>query len=488
MAADGNAVDKLRGYLRDLKPEARALLIAELERGLSRGDNVPGADMILQELRNASGSATPLSPTAQDPASSYAPTQDGASERITDPAALFFAFFEPFIVDDIADQEHQGRIARASVMPIWEWIGRDLVPEEAKTYADEVVRAAMAGDHVGVDQITRAFQDRVAKSVDQALIGVQSDDRTRRRLAAQIGTPQAHEDAHFVANLLKSRDLLNGIATRLPPNIRNLSDDQLNAVKGLLDTVNGRRRELFPLSLVLVMSRLAVPWQLIRLATRAADSDVATRVSETPYAVAVNVVLAEVERLVRQLTRDLKRGQAAQVTALLKDIHDAARGLRTEMDLAVDSPWSRRLSAVRAEISALLKYHVESMPSRVRRLLRPRPTKEIAAGSRLDETDVEETEALIGFVGACRTYAGELAINEMTLRAYSEVQHYLETSTQPLIDVLRTAKPAERAFRQSQADAAIRFCAKIFGQEYAALLAKAADVAANSERKAAAKA
>jgi hypothetical protein len=198
--------------------------------------------------------------------------------------------------------------------------------------------------------------------------------------------------------------------------------------------------------------------------------------------------LAEVERLVRQLTSDLKRGQAAQVTALLKDIHDAARGLRTEMDLAVDSPWSRRLSAVRAEISALLKYHVESMPSRVRRLLRPRPTKEIAAGSRLDETDVEETEALIGFVGACRTYAGELAINEMTLRAYSEVQHYLETSTQPLIDVLRTAKPAERAFRQSQADAAIRFCAKIFGQEYAALLAKAADVAANSERKAAAKA
>src|SRR6516225_9126391 len=118
MAADGNAVEKLRGYLRDLKPEARALLIAQLERGLSRGESVPGAEMILQELRNASGTAAPLSPTAQDPAPSDAPTQDGASERITDPAALFFAFFEPFIVDDIADREHQGRIARACVMPI----------------------------------------------------------------------------------------------------------------------------------------------------------------------------------------------------------------------------------------------------------------------------------------------------------------------------------------------------------------------------------
>jgi len=124
----------------------------------------------------------------------------------------------------------------------------------------------------------------------------------------------------------------------------------------------------------------------------------------------------------------------------------------------------------------------------VRRLLRPRPAKEIVPGSTLDETDVEETEALIEFVGACRTYAGELAINEMTLRSYSELQHYLETGTQQLIDGLRSATSAERSFRQSQADAAIRFCAKVFGQEYAATLAKAADVAANSERKTAAKA
>jgi hypothetical protein len=200
----------------------------------------------------------------------------------------------------------------------------------------------------------------------------------------------------------------------------------------------------------------------------------------------VKIVLTEVERLVRKLKSALKRGQANELAGVLKEIHDTARGLRTEMDLAVDSPWARRLSNVRAEIATLLKHLVESMPGRVRRLLRPRPSKEIAPGSQLDDTDVEETEGLIAFVGACRTYAGELAINEMTLRAYSEVQHYLESNTQMLIDGLRAAKPAELRFRQSQVDAAVRFCAKIFGQEYAALLAKAADVAANSERKTAA--
>ena len=51
---------------------------------------------------------------------------------------------------------------------------------------------------------------------------------------------------------------------------------------------------------------------------------------------------------------------------------------------------------------------------------------------------------------------------------------------------LRTSPEAERVFRQSQVDAAVRFCAKAFGQEYASLLTKAADVAVNTgERKAA---
>ena len=109
-------------------------------------------------------------------------------------------------------------------------------------------------------------------------------------------------------------------------------------------------------------------------------------------------------------------------------------------------------------------------------------------GSILDASDVEETEALIGFVGQCRNYANELAINEMTMRAFSEVQNYLETHTEQLLEGLRNAGKGDRSYRQSQFDAAVRFCAKIFGPEYAETLTKAADVAVASERKAAAKA
>src|SRR6202008_3554189 len=171
--------------------------------------------------------------------------------------------------------------------------------------------------------------------------------------------------------------------------------------------------------------RMTAPWQLIRLGVKAAGSDTAARVAETHYGVAVNIVLAELERLVAELRDDLRSGQGIAVGALLKTIHDSARGLRTELALPVDSTWGRALAAQRAQISDLLRSEIESMPGRVRRLLRPRPSSEIRAHSALDPNEVAETEALVEFVGICRTFAGELAISEMTQRTYSELQRYL---------------------------------------------------------------
>jgi hypothetical protein len=249
------------------------------------------------------------------------------------------------------------------------------------------------------------------------------------------------------------------------------------------------KSDLFLYSLVLVMSKLAAPWQLLRLATRAANSDTAKRIAETPYAVAVEIVLEEVDRRVRELAADLKSGRGIAVSALLKEVHDALRGLRSELDFSPESAWGKQLSTLRADVSRILTAEIELMPGRVRRLIRPRPAKEIVAGSKLDADEVTETEALIGFVATCRNYASELAINEVTQRTFGELQQFLEPGTRTLLDTLRGASGVDRAFRQSQVDAAVRFCAKVFGQEYASLLAKAAEVASHDhERKVATRA
>jgi hypothetical protein len=474
MASGGLPVERLRDFLRQLPAGSRALLIAELERAVLRGDEIPGGDFLLQEVRSAVRASAEPAP------------------RVDEPSRHFFRAIEPFLVDESDPaHKHLGRIGRTALDPLWAWISRDLAPDEATIYCDDLTRALVAGGAEICEPLTRAFQDHVAACIRNALDAAKADDKLRRRTAGQIGTPNAFDDVRSLLTILAGRSALDLIAGRLPGHLRNFAYGSLENAKQALDTLLGAQRELLPHALVLVMGRLAAPWQLIRLAVQDAESDDVVRIVGSPYAPAVTIVLEDMERMVGELRNDLKRGSLLAVTSLIKCIHDSARGLRTELDLAGDSPWSRKLAAIRSEIADLLKTEIESTPGRVRRLLRPRPSSEIArGGAKLDSDDVAETEALIEFVGACRNYAGELAISEMTLRAFHELQQYLETGTQQLVDSLRGASDADRSFRQSQVDAAVRFCAKVFGHDYAALLGKAAEVAANApppERKAAAK-
>ena len=365
---------------------------------------------------------------------------------------------------------------------MWLWVSNTLIPEETKAYVVHVDHALMAGDTDSAEAQARYFQDLVATRITQMLDG--SDDKERRRLNVQLGTSRALDDVKSLRGILNSRDGLATIGAQLPGHITVLTGPVLESVKVQLDSPMAVKSDLFLYSLVLVMSKLAAPWQLLRLATRAANSDTAKRIAETPYSVAVQIVLEEVDRRVRELAADLKSGRGIAVSALLKEVHDAMRGLRSELDLPSESAWGKQLSTLRADVSRILSAEIEMMPGRVRRLIRPRPSKEIVPGSKLDADEVTETEALVGFVATCRNYASELAINEVTQRTFGELQQYLETGTRTLVEALRGASGGERAFRQSQVDAAVRFCAKVFGQDYASTLAKAAEVASHDhERK-----
>ena len=262
----------------------------------------------------------------------------------------------------------------------------------------------------------------------------------------------------------------------------------LDNLKHLLDSPLCAENSLQPYAMIMVANRLAVPWQLIRLAVKAAESDDVARIANSPYAPAVTITLGDIERMVDELKADLKRGATVAVTSLLKCIHDAVRGVRTELNLSADSAWARQLTAIRGDMSTLLKAEIESVPGRMRRMIRPRPPQEIVRGSVLNADEVLETEAMIEFIGACRKYAGELAASEVTRRTYQEIQQYLDSGTRTLLDALRMAGDQDRSFRKSQMDAAIKFCGKAFGQDYASLLMKAAEAADNAERKVAAKA
>lgn len=468
MAGEEQASDKLRAFLRGLTPQARAMLMAEVERGIQNGhDHLPAPDLLLTHLREVLRDDDPV------------------PDRTGNPARLFFMPVEPFIVDDEADFAHEGRLARASLGPIWEWITGDIAPQESKTYVADVSRHLAAKDAGKAELAARTLQDAVVRRLGEALEAAGKDDKARRRIAFRIGTPRAQADVQEFYGILKQRDAIAAVGSRLPSRIRSFAGDQLDQIVAVLDNAQARDKVLFRYALVLTMNRMPAPWQLVRVAIRAAQSDKADRIAESAYGLAVTMVLGDTERTVRDLVRHFRRGQMASAAERLRDLHEAVRGLRSEINMVSGSGPARQLAAVRAGVADAFKSELETIPGRVRRIIRIVPGKHLPRGSAIDAGEVAEIEGLLTFLAACKIYASELALNEITLRVLSELQSQLDNGSRSILDVLRACDPNELSYRKSQMDAATRFCAKILGDEYAVLLTRAAEVAVNSERKAA---
>ncbi|WP_035699663.1 hypothetical protein [Bradyrhizobium genomosp. I (2014)] len=457
------SIERLREYLAQLPPQAQALLMREFERALERGQDTAVATLVLEQLRKI------VRKTEAD---------EAPPPRTDDLSRLLFQVLEPFLVEAGAPVR-VGQIRRSSLQPIWQWLGRDGAPDKVSEF--EAVLSRMPADNAGQVEAQASRLQTVAADAIFELTGPGGGDKSRA--LARVGPPNVIEDLYSIGAVLQVREAIAAVNEKLPRFLRAFGDPQIASVTSALNIPALQTPQMLPFALSMVVERMTAPWQIIRLAIKIAASDDEIRVAATPYGVAVTIALHDLSCVAAILRMDIKRGHFDNVAGNLKTLHDGVRGLRTELDLRNDSAWGKQLTSIRADISNALQSEIDSVPGRVRRILRQRPEKDIPPGARVDGTEVEETVALIDFVATCRNYASELAINEVTLRTYSDLQQYVERSTEQLVQSLRAADHKVRAYRQQQVQAAIRFCQVLFGDDYASLMSRAAENALTGERK-----
>jgi hypothetical protein len=457
------STERLRDYLVQLPPQSQALLMREFERAIERGEDTTVATFVLEQLRKVvRGSDEEVRP------------------RTDDPARLVFRPLEPFLVEGNS-QIRPGQIRRASLLPVWQWLIRDGAPDQAREFEAALAAMREAATTSNLEPAIRKFQLAAADAISKIAGPASGGDK--QRALARVGAPHVIEDLLPIGSVLQAREALETLNGRLPSFLRVFGDPQVASVGASLNVPLLQTPQMLPFALSLIMQRLTAPWQIIRLAVKIAASDDEIRVAATPYGVAVTIALHDVSFLAARLRADIKRGHFDDVAEHLKALHDGVRGLRTELDFRNDSVWGRQLASIRADISNTLQSEIDSVPGRVRRLLRQRADKDIPASARVDTSEVDDTAALIDFVAVCRTYASELAINEVTLRTYSDLQQYVEHATEALVQSLRGGDAKARVYRQMQVAAAVRFCEILFGQDYASLMSRAAENAVTGERK-----
>ena len=196
------SIERLRDYLAQLPPQAQALLMREFERAIERGEDVAVANFVLEQLRKVVRGAE---------------EDDEARPRTDDPARLLFRPLEPFLVESNFPIR-PGQIRRASLLPVWQWLGRDGAPDAARAFEAALARIRQSGTTAGLEAATRKFQLAAAEAIVKIATPVPGDDK--QRALSRIGPPNVVEDLLSIGAVLQAREALDTLGSRLPSQMR----------------------------------------------------------------------------------------------------------------------------------------------------------------------------------------------------------------------------------------------------------------------------
>jgi hypothetical protein len=343
--------DRILEFLQRLTPLTRSCLLTELERLDGCGVEMPGSADILAKLRAEF-------------------RKDGSTQNRTNtPSRSFFTPLEPFLLDGAPEHDNSGRIPRGSLAPIWEWIGRDLLPTMTRDFNTQMKELIAAEKQREARQVASVFQTKVVKYLESTLGASDAAEQTRAKLAAYTASRSAYGDLVKMMCVLRARDALAKFDEQLPKQLSKFDDVMVGKMIGLLNAFRKKHVEAVPFAITLIANRLKVPWQMIRLATKAAATKKAADVAATPYAVAVSMVLDRIDDNRAALRIALRNNRVLVAKELLADIYDTEYALRVRIDRLEPSEWGVRLRELMDAIAALVEAEVKRFPDEVGHVL-----------------------------------------------------------------------------------------------------------------------
>jgi len=348
-------IDKIWEFLQRLSPLTRSSLLTELERMELCGVDMPGSADIRAKLRAEFG-------------------KDGSPRnREGEPSYHFFAPLEPLLIEGAPEYQNSGRIPRGSLTPIWEWISRDLLPTMTRDFNAQMKGLIGAEKkQKELQQAVSVFQTKVVKYLESTLSDPEGAAMTRAKLATYTAARSAYTDLQKIMSALRAREAIAQFNKALPERFAKFDDAQVVAMTTLVDALRKQNEEAVPFAIALIGKRLKTPWQLIRLATKAAPSKNAADVAATPYAVAVSMVLDRIDDGRTALRIALKQNRIIIARDLLAEIYDTEYSLKVRIDQFEQSEWGARLQASMDAIAELVAAEISRFPPDVGHVLASR--------------------------------------------------------------------------------------------------------------------
>jgi hypothetical protein len=316
----------------------RGRLLAELERLHGLGETTPSTEELIASLR-----------------AEFREPEQGP-ERIGEPERMFFQPLEEILIDGAPERTNSGQIARGSLGPIWSLLKTELLITMAREYVTNV--SQVMANPKQAEKLATAFQKKALGYLEGTMRSTEGGTMVRSALRMYTGSPAIFDDLVKMFTVFRAADALGAFARALPPKIGKLEGKALADVVKRLNTLKGAHADAVPFALTIVARRLAAPWQLLHLATKAVESKAPAAIAATPYALVVSMVLDQIDEKRPLLAVALRDNRVIVAKAILKEIYAIETALKAQIELG-NSDWNGRLRDLMAQVTAALDAEVE---------------------------------------------------------------------------------------------------------------------------------
>lgn len=443
----------LRSFLGTLPAPLAARLAQAVEADrLNEGHALPH-DLILEGLRPV--------------------LRQGHSQRMPGPMRLFCRPFEDLLTSTPRNKKQKGVIARASIVPVWNWLHDDLLPAETRSYADNIKPFVFA--YRMVDAVARAadFWTLASATMLQAL----STEAGRKAARTALIDEVTIADAQEMALLLSVGVKITSLQDKLPHRIEAMTETLAWTFRELYDWLIANVPDAAPFVAVMAMNRCEKPWEALRLPLLISRQTSDTLISSTDMGLVGEILVGEIDAHAEAIRS--ARHPVADTAALTRHIElfaEVSNGLVKEVGVRRDGKWGQRLLSDRSAIADVMEGLMQRAVKEILAALAMQKGN-FGKGARVPDVsrpvDQEKAQRAFGYarlVVGCRGFAAAGSFAAAQKDAFDKLAAELKVYDEDIVRELRAADSEHRPRVEQHFEVAATLTAIIFSEEEADLL------------------
>ena len=389
--------------------------------------------------------------------------------RTATPLRLFCKPFEDLLVSGPRKDKQKGRIARASVAPVWKWLANTLLPDAHAEYVQTTKAAAYA---YRLDEANAAAAS-YWKQASQALRAALEGDANRKAARLVLNGEVVAADAREMSLMLAAGDAVRELHAVLPKPTPALTEDLVWSLRGIYDGLLETAPDSAPYVAVAAMNRLAHPWEALRLPLTISRQTQDTLISNTDMGLVGEILLADMESHAVQIHS--ARQPEFDATALVRHVAGFAalsNGIVKEIEMRRDGRWGQRLMKDRAAVAEMMESFVKRAPREILAALPTLKTGSYAGGPRapdlsrpLDPEKIARARRYAELVVGCRPVAAAASFGAALGDARDEVIVSLRPYCEDIVKELRETDGERRRIAEQYFEMAAELTTQFLSAE-----------------------